>query len=417
MARRPWIFLLGFHALCILMLRLQTRFSTEKPFGNLATQLASRAFSFVAMPVLAASLSRASSRLSSGQLVAQSFLIGVFSSLCALMLHSLINSVLMGTALGDHTVGIDDTVDADNCAAGVVLTYAILAHHVSLLEMFLLVICEVIFNITNHVITYGLAGSADTGNTLTVLLFSVFYGLTCTKWFQLLRPNRSAARTGVAKDDELLTTAAVLAAWVLYPGLAQFWAGDAALDPVMAQQSAVNVYLALVSSVMTGFYFSRLSESPDERCCLSGALQMYSLSGGVAIGTVSNAAFWGPDAALLVGSTAAVSAWLSERYLRPALRTSWGIDDVTGVSSSLAVPALVGGLLSIAVALFYSAASLPPDGLWDVSRNTNIVFGQCVGVSLAPALGVIGGYASARAVCWLDLEAAEEGENPPPAIE
>ena len=271
--------------------------------------------------------------------------------------------------------------------------------------MLIITMLEVPANIINHVVTYGLLGGADTGNTLTVILFATYFAIACAWRMKQRRTRRQptthdveAAATPCFESTritveamEFLSALSTILVFCLYPSLAAYWGGDPTADPVLAQRGAVNTYLALIGSLLTGYYLHGLLGAAKTKASLVEAVRGASIAGGIAIGIVCNAKL-SPDLSLLVGSFAACASVASRMFLDPFLEQHFGVDvDPMSSNSTFGIPALLGGFVSIVTAVVYSASSTDVKGLWDTDIG-KIVTAQIVSVFLAPTLGFASGF-------------------------
>ena len=99
---------------------------------------------------------------------------------------------------------------------------------------------------------------------------------------------------------EFLSALSTILVFCLYPSLAAYWGGDPTADPVLAQRGAVNTYLALIGSLLTGYYLHGLLGAAKTKASLVEAVRGASIAGGIAIGIVCNAKL-SPDLSLLIG--------------------------------------------------------------------------------------------------------------------
>ena len=109
----------------------------------------------------------------------------------------------------------------------------------------------------------------------------------------------------------------------------------------------MNTYLAIISSVVTTFIVSAMTNSEGKLHI--DHIQNASLAGGVIIGAIADILLQ-PYLAILLGALGGVVSTCGFIFLTPLFSDKLKIHDTCGVHSLHAIPGLLGGVASI----FYS---------------------------------------------------------------
>ena len=228
--------------------------------------------------------------------LAHNFLLLNFSTQWALVLQGLLHHFHHGQVHLD----LRDLLTTEFAAVTVLISMGAILGRTSPCHLLILAVCEVPVYLVNEWAIIIHLGVLDVGGTITIHVFSCYFGLGVSKaLFGAGQQPVHPKETPTPRSD-LLTLVGTLILWVFWPSFVAILC-----QPGDTQHHAIlNTLLAMSASAVTTVVASSLLESDGK---LSPShLQNSSLAGGVAIGAVANMAV-PPVAALALGSLSAAA--------------------------------------------------------------------------------------------------------------
>lgn len=92
--------------------------------------------------------------------------------------------VLVENSIHPIQLSVKSLIIGDYGAAACLISHAALLGKVTFAQLYMLVTLEVIFYTLNAVVCTGVLGAVDAGGSLTIHMFGVYFGLTCTFFFK-----------------------------------------------------------------------------------------------------------------------------------------------------------------------------------------------------------------------------------------
>ncbi|NXM74259.1 RHBG protein, partial [Serilophus lunatus] len=295
------------------------------------------------------------------------FLLLNFSMQWALVLQGLLHHFQHGQIYLD----LHKVLTAEFAAVTVLISVGAILGRTSPCQMLAMATCEVPIYLASEWVIINSLGVLDVGGTITIHIFSCYFGLGVSKALfgaaQPLHPKE----TPTPRSD-LMSLVGMLILWVFWPSFVAVLC-----QPGDAQHRAIlNTLLAMSASTVTTVVASSLLER-DGRLS-PGHLQNGSLAGGVAIGVVADMTM-PPVAALALGTLSAVVCVLGFRFLTPFLGKKLALQDQCGIHNLHGLPGIVGATASVMVILAASKdtsrshfSQLSPTG----GNSSEVVGGQ-----------------------------------------
>ncbi|XP_064321203.1 ammonium transporter Rh type A-like [Phalacrocorax carbo] len=275
--------------------------------------------------------------------VTHNFLLLNFSTQWALVLKGLLHHFQHGQAHLD----LHNLLTAEFAAVTVLISVGAILGRTSPCQLLVMAVCEVPIYFTSEWAIITCLGSLDVGGTITIHVFSCYFGLGVSKaLFGTARRLVHPKETPTPRSD-LLSLVGTLILWVFWPSFVAVLC-----QPGDAQHRAIlNTFLAMSASAVTTVVASSLLERNSKLS--PGHVQNGSLAGGVAIGAVADMAML-PVAALALGSLSAVACVLGFRFLTPLLARKLALQDQCGIHNLHGLPGILGAMASAAAILVAS---------------------------------------------------------------
>ncbi|NXF06041.1 RHBGA protein, partial [Smithornis capensis] len=271
------------------------------------------------------------------------FLLLNFSMQWALVLQSLLHHFLHGQVYLD----LHKLLISEFAAVTVLISVGAILGRTSPCQLLVMATCEVPIYLASEWIIINCLGVLDVGGTITIHIFSCYFGLGVSKaLFRAARQPLHPKETPTPRSD-LMSLVGMLILWVFWPSFVAVLC-----QPADAQHRAImNTLLAMSASTVTTAVASSLLERHGKLS--PGHLQNGSLAGGVAIGVVADMAM-PPVAALALGSLSAIVCVLGFRFLTPLLKRKFALQDQGGIHNLHGLPGILGATASIIVILVAS---------------------------------------------------------------
>ncbi|XP_051489375.1 ammonium transporter Rh type A-like [Apus apus] len=295
------------------------------------------------------------------------FLLLNFSTQWALVLQGLLHHFHHGQVHLD----LRNLLTAEFAAVTVLISAGAVLGRTSPCQLLVMAACEVPIYLASEWIIITHLGVLDVGGTITIHVFSCYFGLGVSKaLFGATRQPVNPKETPTPPSD-LLSLVGTLILWVFWPSFV-----SVLCQPGDAQHRAIlNTFLAMSTSALTTVVASSLLERDGK---LSPShLQNGSLAGGVAIGVVADMAV-PPVAALALGSLSAMMCVLGFKFLTPFLTRKLTLQDQCGIHNLHGLPGILGAVAS-------AVAILAAGGHWgDRGAGRQA---QCQAAGLVVAMG------------------------------
>eukprot|EP00331_Platyophrya_macrostoma_P002553 CAMPEP_0176420410 /NCGR_PEP_ID=MMETSP0127-20121128/8591_1 /TAXON_ID=938130 /ORGANISM="Platyophrya macrostoma, Strain WH" /LENGTH=301 /DNA_ID=CAMNT_0017801003 /DNA_START=50 /DNA_END=952 /DNA_ORIENTATION=+ len=200
-------------------------------------------------------------------------------------------------------IGVDQLVNADFCAASILISFGAVIGRVSLKQLLVMVYFEVVFYSINEAIGYGGIGVADVGGSMIIHTFGAYFGLAVSfimeKEDTRKKRNEEKGAPDVTPVSDTMAMIGVLFLWCFWPSFNAYFADSLdATKTGMRQRAIVNTYLSLcastVATFLTSFVIGKGKLSMVD-------VQNATLAGGVAMGTSADM-LCQPYGALIIGT-------------------------------------------------------------------------------------------------------------------
>jgi len=256
-------------------------------------------------------------------------------------------AIIVESFMGKGALTIDflSLLNGNFAIAAVLISFGGLIGKISPLQITVFTCVELVCYCSNKVFVLGQYNKepliADCGGTIIIHVFGAYFGLCACK---VLGPPSRAELNASCYSSDLFSLVGTVFLWLFWPS---FVAG-ALDDPFQQTQALINTVLALLASTMASFGLTPLLMNG-----LIGTvpIQNATLAGGVSIGATANLV--GPFGAVVVGGLAGLlSTWgfVKAPFLADV--------DTCGINNLHGMPGLFGGLVSIAVPLFYAGTGV-----------------------------------------------------------
>ncbi|NXO01043.1 RHAG protein, partial [Rhinopomastus cyanomelas] len=284
------------------------------------------------------------------------FLLLNFSTQWALVLQGLLHHLHHGHVHLD----LHSLLAAEFAAVTVLISVGAVLGTTSLCQLLVVAVCEVpVYLASEWIITTHL-GVLDVGGTITIHVFSCYFGLGVSKGLFGAMQRPVHPKETPTPCSNLMSLVGTLVLWVFWPSFVAILC-----QPGDAQHRAIlNTFLAMSTSAVTTVVVSSLLEKDGKLS--PGHLQNSSLAGGVAIGAVADMAM-PPVAALALGSLSAMVCVLGFRFLTPLLAQKLMLQDQCGIHNLHGLPGILGAVASTVAVLVVSEdtspSQMPPAGV------------------------------------------------------
>jgi ammonium transporter Rh len=246
---------------------------------------------------------------------------------------------------GNLTIDFLSVLNGNFAIAAVLISFGGLIGKISPLQITVFTCVELVCYCANKVFVLGQYSTdpliADCGGTIIIHVFGAYFGLCACK---VLGPPSNDKLNASSYTSDLFSLIGTVFLWLFWPS---FVAG-ALDDPQEQTQALINTVLALLASTMTSFALTPMLMNG-----LIGTvpIQNATLAGGVSIGATANLV--GPFGAVVVGGLAGLlSTWgfVKAPFLSDV--------DTCGIHNLHGMPGVFGGLVSIAVPIFYTGTGV-----------------------------------------------------------
>jgi len=224
--------------------------------------------------------------------------------------------------------------------SAVLITFGALIGKVTPLQLVIVAIIELCLHSLNYVVIIGGLSVADMGGTLIDHMFGAYFGLGVA--YMMGKPDVEPDMGAIPDVFSLIGTVFL---WIYWPS---FVAGAADANSDQQQRALVYTILALSSSTVTAFFSSSFFNKNGVMRPVD--IQNATLAGGVSIGCIANLTL-NPAVAIFVGICASLVATAGSYYVQPYLEEKFTIHDTCGVHNLHGMTSIVGGTVSIIVAV------------------------------------------------------------------
>lgn len=249
--------------------------------------------------------------------------------------HQLYNAGQQMTSWSRIEINITSLINADYCAMTVMVSFGAVMGKLTYTQMLVVTFFECIIFACNEMVVHHALGAVDAGGTMFIHAFGAYFGLMLS--FVLGNTGKGPSMMNPSYHSGVSVMLGTFFLWVYWPS---FNAGPAATD-VVRQRAIINTILAIGSSAMSAFATSWLLRK--QKFALVD-VQRATLAGGVAIGALATMREL-PVGAMIIGIVAGgISVFGFVHGDR--LLSKLGVEDMCGIHSSHALPALLGGVAS-----------------------------------------------------------------------
>ncbi|NXK32815.1 RHAG protein, partial [Piprites chloris] len=308
------------------------------------------------------------------------FLLLNFSMQWALVLQGLIHHFQHGQVHLD----LHKLLVSEFAAVTVLISVGAILGRTSPCQLLVMAACEVPVYLASEWVIVNCLGVLDVGGTITIHVFSCYFGLGVSKALFWARQKPLHPKETPTPRSDLMSLVGMLILWVFWPSFVAVLC-----QPGDAQHRAIlNTLLAMSASAITTVVASSLLERDGKLS--PGHLQNGSLAGGVAIGAVADMAM-PPAAALALGSLSAVACVLGFRCLTPLLGRKLRLQDQCGIHNLHGLPGILGAAASAVATL---VASKEASG----SRFSQQALCQAAGLAVAIGASLVAGLLAGAAL-------------------
>lgn len=251
------------------------------------------------------------------------------------------------------TLDIQTLITGDFAAGAVLITFGALLGKTNLLQMSIIVICELIFYAINESIGVIEYEAVDMGGSMFVHTFGAFFGLAVS-YIITDKDKVKSEKNSASHTSDIFAMIGTIFLWMYWPSF------NGALASGNSQHRVViNTYLALTNSCLIAFICSKIFRKHHKFDMVD--IQNATLAGGVAVGSSADLVI-APWGALLVGLIAGVVSVMGYVFISPKLEEI-GIHDTCGVNNLHGMPGIIGGLGG------FISASVASESLYGTSIN------------------------------------------------
>ena len=314
--------------------------------------------------------------------VGYTFFIGAFIIQYSILVNGLIHN-LINNHYEIINLNIKSLITGDFAAGSVLISFGALLGKVSLNQLLLISILEIIFYSLNESIGVIHYQAVDMGGSMYVHTFGAYFGLAAsyalTDWQKLDETKGKESSTKVSDTFAMIGT---IFLWLFWPSF------NGALAIGNSQHRVViNTILSLTSSCMSSFAMSKFFRKNFNMIDIQNA----SLAGGVAIGSSADLVI-GPSFSLLIGMIAGITSTFGYNKIQPYLQNKFKIHDTCGVNNLHGIPGIIGGL-SGAISASFTSDELYGDNIQNIfpamdGTRTNLEQGFYQFLALVTTLGI-----------------------------
>ncbi|CAI9737590.1 ammonium transporter Rh type A-like [Octopus vulgaris] len=262
--------------------------------------------------------------------VGYNFLIAAF----ILQWSTLVGGYLHGKGKTIH-VDMLRMLGSDFSAAAVLISFGALLGKVSILQLIVLALIEIVLFVVNEYIGLEILHTVDVGGSMFVHAFGAYFGLAVSR--VLYNPEvEESKKEGAVYHSDIFAMIGTVFLWLFWPSFNSALAlGDD------RERALINTYYALAACCVVSFAVSSLL---DKRSRLDMVhIQNATLAGGVAVGTSADLMIQ-PYGAIIIGSVAGLVSTFGYKYITPFLSSKLKTHDTCGVNNLHGMPALIAGI-------------------------------------------------------------------------
>ena len=257
-----------------------------------------------------------------------------------------------------HEIELDiqTLITGDFAAGAILITFGALLGKTNLLQMSIIVLCELIFYAVNESIGVIKYEAVDMGGSMFVHTFGAFFGLALS--YMITNSNKvKSEKNSSSYNSDIFAMIGTIFLWMYWPSF-----NGALADGNSQHRVVINTYLALTNSCIMAFICSKILR-PHHKFDMVD-IQNATLAGGVAVGSSADLVI-APWGSLLIGFVAGLVSVLGYVFLSPKLE-EFGIYDTCGVNNLHGIPGIIGGLGG------FISASVADKNLY--GENISVVF-------------------------------------------
>ena len=312
--------------------------------------------------------------------VGYTYFIGAFIIQYSILMNGLIHNI-MNNHHDKIYLSIESLITGDFAAGAVLISFGALLGKVSLNQLLIISILEIIFYSINESIGVIHYQAVDMGGSMYVHTFGAYFGLAVsyaiTDWEKL--KNDKEKSTKVSDTFAMIGT---IFLWLFWPSF------NGALAVGNSQHRVViNTVLSLTSSCMSAFAMSKFFRRKFNMVDIQNA----TLAGGVAVGSSADLVI-GPSFSLLIGMIAGIMSTIGYNKIQPFLHRNFHLHDTCGVNNLHGMPGIIGGL-SGAISASFTSDELYGDNIQNIfpamnGTRTNNEQGMFQFLALVTTLGI-----------------------------
>ena len=312
--------------------------------------------------------------------VGYTYFIGAFIIQYSILMNGLIHNI-MNNHHDKIYLSIESLITGDFAAGAVLISFGALLGKVSLNQLLIISILEIIFYSINESIGVIHYQAVDMGGSMYVHTFGAYFGLAVsyalTDWENL--KNDKEKSTKVSDTFAMIGT---IFLWLFWPSF------NGALAVGNSQHRVViNTVLSLTSSCMSAFAMSKFFRKKFNMVDIQNA----TLAGGVAVGSSADLVI-GPSFSLLIGIIAGIMSTIGYNKIQPFLHRNFHLHDTCGVNNLHGMPGIIGGL-SGAISASFTSNELYGDNIQNIfpamnGTRTNNEQGMFQFLALVTTLGI-----------------------------
>ena len=314
--------------------------------------------------------------------VGYTFFIGAFIIQYSILMNGLIHNI-MNNHHNKIYLSIESLITGDFAAGAVLISFGALLGKVSLNQLLIISILEIIFYSINESIGVIHYQAVDMGGSMYVHTFGAYFGLAVSYIITDYRKlENDREKEGSDKTSDTFAMIGTIFLWLFWPSF------NGALAVGNSQHRVViNTILSLTSSCMSAFAMSKFFRKRFNMVDIQNA----TLAGGVAIGSSADLVI-GPSFSLLIGMIAGIMSTIGYNRIQPYLYHNFHLHDTCGVNNLHGIPGIIGGI-SGAITASFTNNELYGDNIQNIfpamnGTRTNKGQGMFQFLALATTLGI-----------------------------
>ena len=274
--------------------------------------------------------------------VGYTFFIGAFIIQYSILMNGLIHNI-MNNHHDKIYLSIESLITGDFAAGAVLISFGALLGKVSLNQLLIISILEIIFYSINESIGVIHYQAVDMGGSMYVHTFGAYFGLAVSYIITDYRKlENDREKEGSDKTSDTFAMIGTIFLWLFWPSF------NGALAVGNSQHRVViNTILSLTSSCMSAFAMSKFFRKRFNMVDIQNA----TLAGGVAIGSSADLVI-GPSFSLLIGMIAGIMSTIGYNKIQPYLYHNFHLHDTCGVNNLHGIPGIIGGISGAITASF-----------------------------------------------------------------